>query len=106
MDEKNKSGWYRDLPGKLQDKWPRDGSGDFEEAAFLKHCTSVDLADEMLANMLDAYGVPCVRRYPGDGGLGRVMLGMSGMGTDLFVPKSMLETAKELCEGVPDEENV
>ena len=31
---------------------------------------------------------------------------MSGMGTDLFVPRSMLETAKELCEGVPDEENV
>jgi hypothetical protein len=98
MDEKNKSGWYRDLPGKLQDKWPRDGSGDFEEAAFLKHCTSVDLADEMLANMLDAYGVPCVRRYPGDGGLGRVMLGMSGMGTDLFVPKSMLETAKNCAK--------
>ena len=106
MDETKNTKWGRDLPGGLQDKWPRDGDGEFEEPVFLKHCTSLDMADELRVNMLDAYGIPCVKQYPVDGSFGRVMMGMSGGGTDVFVPKSMFENAKELCEGVPDEENV
>ena len=50
-------------------------------------------------NMLEAYGIPCLRSFPGDGGFGRVIMGASGTGVDIFVPKSMLEEATMLIEG-------
>lgn len=106
MDENAKAQWGKDLPGSLQDKWPRTPDGDFEEPAFLKHCTALDLEDELLVNMLDAYGVPCVKQYPCDGQFGKLILGMSGTGVDIYVPKSLLDDALALCEGVPDDENV
>ena len=56
--------------------------------------------------MLEAYGVPCVRQYPNDGGFGKLIMGMSGTGVDIYVPQSMLNDALTLCEGVPDDENV
>jgi hypothetical protein len=105
MSNDNNSNWVRSLPGEMSGKWPREGES-FEEAAFLRHCTSVDMEDELLVNMLDAYGIPCVRHYPADGGFGKVIMGISGMGADLYVPKSMLEDALSLCEGVPEDENI
>lgn len=95
--------WGKQLPGELQDKWPKDSSGEFEEPVFLKHCSSTDLEDELLSNMLGAYGIPSVKSYPNDGRLGRVILGISGTGSDIFVPASMLEDAIELCKGAPEE---
>ena len=59
--------------------------------------------DELKINMLEAYGIPCLRLYPGDGSFGRVVLGMSGLGTDIYVPESMLEDAQALCSPVTDE---
>ena len=106
MDDNANAQWGRDLPGTLQDKWPRTPEGDFEEPTFLKHCIAVDMQDELLVNMLGAYGVPCVRQYPCDGQFGKIILGMSGTGVDIYVPKSMLDDALTLCEGVPDDENV
>ena len=38
MDENAKPQWGRDLPGSLQDQWPKTENGDFEEPAFLRHC--------------------------------------------------------------------
>ena len=100
MDSNNmKEFWGRASYGKLQEIWPKTEDGDFEEQVFLKHCASTDMEDELLINMLSAYGIPCVSQYSNDGILGRVVLGMSGTGTDLFVPKSMLEDARKLCEG-------
>ena len=40
----------------------------------------------------------------GDGGFGRVVLGMSGQGTDIYVPESLLEDAIELCKEENNEE--
>ena len=34
--------------------------------------------DVLLVNMLEAYGIPCLKNYPGDGQFGKIMLGMSG----------------------------
>ena len=59
--------------------------------------------DDLKVNMLEAYGIPCLRIYPGDGSFGRVVLGMSGFGTDIYVPESLVEDARALCQQ-PDEE--
>ena len=50
----------------------------------------------MLVNMLSAYGIPAVKQYPQDGSFGRVILGMSGNGTDIYVPQTLLEDALAL----------
>ena len=62
-------------------------------------CKAVNLNyfDELTINMLEAYGIPCLRQYPGDGSFGKVILGMSGQGTEIYVPKSMVEDAANLC---------
>lgn len=106
MDEKEKSGWGRSLPGELQDKWPRDDKGEFEEPAFLKSCTTKNLEDELLVNLLGAYGVPALRQYPCDGGFAKVIMGSSATGANIFVPKSMLSEAQQLCEGVHEDEDL
>jgi hypothetical protein len=88
--------------GRLLEDWPRDGDGQPVAPAFLTHCSSVGFEDEMVAGMLRAYGIPCVKRFPGDGALGRVVLGMSGTGTDIYVPVTMLEEARSILEGESD----
>lgn len=103
-----KLGWGFSKAGKLLKDWPKDENGEALPGAFLTHCSCVDLQDEMLVNMLEAYGIPCLRRYPQNGSLGRVVLGMSGTGVDIFVPAEMLEDAKALisedCEVDDDDQ--
>jgi len=94
--------WARSLTGDMYGAWlKRDGVP--EEPALLKHCTSVDMEDDMLVNMLSAYGIPAVKQYPANGSFGKIVIGMSGEGTDVFVPFSMLEEAKLLIGGSHDE---
>ncbi len=94
--------WGKDLPGKLYKSWPRV-NGNPEEPVFLSHCTSLDMQDDMLVNMLQAYGIPALKKYPFAGSFGKVVMGMSGDGSDIFVPASMLEDAKALMGGKQDE---
>ena len=91
------------LSSDLMERWPKAPSGDPEKAVFLCNCKALDLDDELLINMLEAYGIPCLRDYPGDGSFGKVVLGMSGQGTDIYVPESMLEDARNICTAQPDE---
>ncbi|MBR0159863.1 MAG: hypothetical protein IJQ02_01005 [Oscillospiraceae bacterium] len=93
----------RSLPSNLLERWPKTPSGEPEKAAFLCNCKPVDLSDELIINMLEAYGIPCLRDYPGDGSFGKVVLGMSGQGTDIYVPESRLEEARALCAARPEE---
>ena len=90
-------------PGDLLENWPRDERGEYIPPTFLIHCSSLDMDDELLVNMLSAYGVPCLRQYPNDGDFGRLILGMAGSGVDIFVPVTMLEDARALLEGEPEE---
>ena len=53
---------------------------------------------------LKAYGIPGLSVDHGDGNFGRLILGMSGEGVDIFVPKSLLEDALALCEEENNEE--
>lgn len=78
--------------------WPKNEAGEPEEAAFLCNLMGLDLNDNIRVNMLEAYGIPCFCTYPGDGTFAKVVLGMSGEGTDIFVPASRLEEARALCE--------
>ena len=106
MDETAKLEWGRRITGQLYERWPRDEKGELIEPVFLTHCDCLDIRDEMIVNLLEAYGIPCVRQYPNDGDFGRLVLGMSGQGTDVFVPQSMLEDAKALISGeaeIPEE---
>lgn len=100
--ESAKPFWYQSVPGQAYKDWPKK-DGEPVEPAFLKHCTSVDMEDEMLINMLSAYGIPAIKLYPSNGSFGKVVLGMSGDGADIFVPSAMLEDAVALIGGSVDE---
>ena len=80
MDEKVKLEWGRRLTGELFEK-------------------CLDINDEMIVNLLEAYGIPCIRLYPNDGDFGRLILGTSGTGVEIYVPKTMYEDAVNLSEG-------
>ena len=97
--------WGRSGAGLVSERWPKDEEGRAEESAFLCTCAGRDMNDTLTVNMLEAFGIPCLRHYPGDGAFGQVVLGASGTGVDIFVPKSMLELAQKLLEGdTTDEE--
>ena len=96
-------GWGS-FPGKLYEKWPRDEQGEIIPPKFLTHCRSNDFADTLLIGMLESYGIPAVVLHPGDGDFGKVVLGMSGTGSSIFVPETMYEDAVNLMEAEPDDD--
>ena len=98
--------WGRRITGKLLDAWPKDENGELIEPVFLTHCTSFDMNDEMIVNLLEAYDIPCVRQYPNDGDFGRLILGMSGPGVDIYVPMTKYEDAVNLTEGSAEYEEL
>jgi len=92
----NDLSWGKFEYGELLETWPRGGDGEPEAPAFLTHCSCVDMDDELTVSMLDSFGIPCVRQY---GSSAKVVLGMSAMGADIYVPKSLLADARALLEG-------
>ena len=98
--------WGRHEYGKTLDAWPRDERGEPVGPAFLTHCGPLDLEAEMLQSMLESYGIPSLRRLPGDGAFGELILGMSGSGSDIYVPCTRLDEAQELLKGEPDDDGL
>ena len=95
-----KAVWGRsELPGELTDKWPRDEKGELVQPVFLVHRSSLDMDDEMTVSLLDSCGIPAMRQYPNDGDFGRLILGVAGAGTDIYVPETMKEEALLLIKG-------
>ena len=94
--------WGRESIGELSQRWPRTAEGEPVAPAFLTKCTQLDMADRLLVNMLEAYGIPCLMRYPHSGEFGKVVLGMSGFGTEIYVPETLLQDAASLMEGEND----
>ncbi len=86
----------------LFDRWPKNEKGEPVEPVLLCNRQSPDMVDEITINMLEAYGIPCIRKYPGDGGFAKVVLGMSGEGSDIYVPETMLEDAVNLMNSTPE----
>ncbi len=95
--------WGRTVLGEVYERWPKDADGQPEEPKFLCRCKGLDFEADMRTGMLEAYGIPCLRLYPGDGSFGKVVLGMSGFGVDLYVPASRLDEARALCENGTEE---
>ncbi|HHU22051.1 MAG TPA: hypothetical protein GXZ52_01325 [Clostridiales bacterium] len=95
-------GWGWSDPGRTLAKWPAGEAGEPVAPAFLTHCSSLSFEDEMLISMLNAYGIPCLKQFPNNGALGRVVLGVSGTGTDIYVPATMLDEARDILEGESD----
>lgn len=98
--------WGRHEYGRVYDAWPRDERGETVPPAFLAHCGPLDLEAEMLQSMLESYGIPSIRRLPGDGAFGELILGISGNGVDIFVPETQLADAQELLKGEPDDDGL
>ena len=94
----------RSNPGELYKQWPRTPEGEPVPPRFLTHCTSRDAEDVMFVNFLQSYGIPAAVLHPGDGAFGKVVLGISGTGSSIFVPETMYEEAKELMEAEPDDD--
>ena len=89
--------WRKAMPGELYARWPKDENGDPEEPVRLGTAENLNLFDELTVNMLEACGIPCLCLYPGDGAFGKLIFGMSGQGTDIYVPRSMADDAAALC---------
>ena len=102
MDEAKLS-WGR-VPRDLAERWPRSEDGTPEKPVFLTDAFEADAQADLMVEMLRAYDIPVVRRYARDGTLGRVVLGFSGYGVELYVPESLLEDARALLRpaAVPD----
>ncbi len=80
----------------LNRRWPKDDSGADIPPAFFQHVGGSELDVEMAANLIEAYGIPVLLKPVLDGDLGRVIIGYSGPGVDLYVPETMLEEAQNI----------
>ena len=104
MSDQKKLAWGHYMHGEILESWPKDEHGAAEQPAFLCTRSSTDLSDQLTMNLLRAYGIPCLCMERGEGSLGKVILGISGYGVDLYVPGSLLADAKALLESKEQEE--
>jgi len=84
--------------------WPEKENGQPVPPARLIHLSETDLEGQIVASMLTSAGIPVVSQYPLGGEFGRVILGFSGTGRELYVPETMLEDALEMLSGDFQEE--
>lgn len=106
LSEIPKPEWGRSEPGHLLKNWPVDEVGEYIAPAFLTCRSGLDYDAEAVISMLGAYGIPCLSRYPNNGDFARLILGVPGMGVDLYVPATLLEDAKALLEGEPEDDEL
>jgi len=78
--------------------WPRTEENKPIPPAYLRHLRSTDMEAEIVINLLTAAEIPVVTQYPNGGAFGKVILGFSGTGIDIYVPVTRLEEAKELLD--------
>ncbi len=99
------SDWAITPPFGVYDRWPKDAAGEPVSPAFLTMILGPQSQVELTANLLQAYDIPSFCRYPNDGEFGKVILGVSGNGTELYVPETMLEDARNiLCADIVEDE--
>ena len=76
--------------------WPLGPDGEPEEAVRLSNLADFPSVQTVVQARFQAAGIPVLTRYPEGGGLGKVYLGFSGYGVDLYVPKSRESEARAL----------
>jgi len=94
------------MPRHLRHNWPKNEENKPIPPAFLMHLPARDLQTEIALSLLDTAGIPAITELPSGGSFGRVILGFSGTGTDIFVPETMVEEAKALLNADIIEEGV
>ena len=90
--------------GKKEDNWPKTDTGERVEPVFLEHLTGSEGEVQMEVNMLSAFGIPVLYKYPNDGEFGKLILGFAGTGVDVYVPATMLEDARNILSADIQEE--
>ncbi len=92
-----KAEWHFGFSSKEEGpEWPLGPDGKPERGVLLTQTGDFGADGDMTQAMLRAFGIPVVSRYPGDGSFGRVMLGFSGYGRELYVPEGQRALAREL----------
>ena len=81
---------------KAEPQWPNDENGQAVPPAYLKHIHGGPLDMELTLNLLEAYGIPHVCRYPHNGLFGKLILGHPPGGMEVFVPETMLVDAQNV----------
>ncbi len=91
---------------RISERWPKKENGENVEPVFFRHVGGSELDVELEVNLLEAYGIPVLKKPCGTGDLGVVILGYSGEGFDLYIPETMMEDAKNIVSGeiIEDEE--
>lgn len=95
--------WSFSSKNEFVKNWPLNDAGEPEIAALLTYSLSTNMEDSLIINKLAAYGIPAMKRYPQNGTLGKVILGMSGTGVSIYVPAFLLEDARALMEDVEND---
>lgn len=76
--------------------WPNGDDGNPVPPVFLVHLRARNFEGQIVVNLLESAGIPVVTLYPNNGSFGRVVLGISGTGVDLYVPETLLADAEAL----------
>ena len=76
--------------------WPNDDTGNPIPPVFLMHIGGGPLDMELTLNLLEAYGIPHVGKYPHNGLFGKLILGYAPLGIEVYVPETMLEDAQNI----------
>lgn len=86
----------------IPDNWPADENGNREKAARLSVESEVDSIADITISFLAGCGIPAFKL----GTQGKVILGVTGVGVDIYVPQSRLEEAQALlASSAPEEDN-
>ena len=90
------------------ENWPEDEAGNPVKPVFLEHISGSELDLELELSLFRAYQIPVLLQSPNNGDFGRLILGFSGTGVDLYVPETLLEDAMNIMSGdvSPDEEEL
>lgn len=105
MEETGKASaeWGRQLPGDLYERWPKDEAGQPGAAGVSLPLQGHRHGRDDARHASGGVRHPVPRQYPNDGQFGKLILGISGSGVDIFVPASVWEDACELIRESDDE---
>ena len=88
--------WFFEKSGETYKDWPKQNNGDPVPPAFLMHLGGTETEAAIIFSLLRAYNIPTMRRYPNNGDFAKVIIGLSGVGMDVYVPETMLDEAHDI----------
>lgn len=93
-----------ELLEQLQPEQEQEAQAAAEEIALLMTANN-DIQANIVESLLKVYGIPLSRKYKGNDTFGKIILGLTVNGIDLYVPKSALEEAMGIIENeLPEEQ--